>query len=171
MRGACFARPVMRAVCSVSARRLSSASFTASALGNALATFSYSKTRLLPFETRSKYFPRTPLPKSSRRYSARISSLALLIYSSFMSSCPSGADDSDSVGCTRRVWRPQAALRGIGQRSIANPLRPSDPSLFKGVCKRVADTLKQLPRKECHAYASLTRLSVCPIQISESWLH
>lgn len=60
---------------------------------NAFATLSFNKTRLLPLDTRAKHLPRTPLPKSSRRYSGRISSSGLLIDFPFTSSRGSCAND------------------------------------------------------------------------------
>jgi hypothetical protein len=49
-----------------------SAAFTASFVGKTLESSGVKTTRLLPFLNSWKCFPRTPLPRSSRRYSARI---------------------------------------------------------------------------------------------------
>ena len=50
------------------------AAFTASFVGKILDNSGVNMTRLLPFLNSSKCFPRTPLPRFSRRYSARITS-------------------------------------------------------------------------------------------------
>src|SRR5512139_584416 len=85
-REACFlADPVERLVRPVdfSARSIKDrrASLTASSVENTLATSGLRSTRLVPLRYSSKYFPRTPTPRSSRLYSGRSSSetLAFLI--------------------------------------------------------------------------------------------
>ena len=60
-----------------------SASFTASELGNAAATSGLKRTRLVPFEKAVKYFPRTPLPRSSRLYCFRMIGRASALFVDF----------------------------------------------------------------------------------------
>ncbi len=88
---------VLRSATPISER---SASFTSSAVGKTRATSGSRMTRLEPATNRLKYFPRTPGPRSSRRYSVRSVSrpddLGLLVDLALMSRRPSGADDSNA---------------------------------------------------------------------------
>jgi hypothetical protein len=82
--------------------------------------------------------PRTPLPKSSRRYSGRISSLALLIYTSLMSSCPTGADDSDCSAPLCVHHRKQSAR--LRETKRQEPLLPNRMiRVVESVCQRVQE--------------------------------
>src|SRR3990167_991396 len=73
-----FVRP---AVCCATSISELSASLTARSVGNAAATSGLSSTRLVPARYAFRYFPRTPFPRSSRRYSGRSSSrLTFFIY-------------------------------------------------------------------------------------------
>lgn len=75
---------------SISERR---ASLTDSSVGNALATSGLSSTRLVPALYASKYLPRTPSPRSSRRYSGRSSSTSsFFIDLPFLTGCGTSAD-------------------------------------------------------------------------------
>ena len=74
----------------------SSAALTASLLGKIFANSGVSSTRLLPFWYAAKCLPRTPFPRSSRRYSARISS-TFFIDAPFMFGGQPGADQSNRV--------------------------------------------------------------------------
>ena len=68
------------------------ASLTEASSGKAAATSGLKSTRFVPFLYSAKYLPRTPLPKSSRLYSFRISSdLTVLIYFPFVPRCVSCA--------------------------------------------------------------------------------
>lgn len=77
-----------------------SASLTASSVENTLATSGLSSTRFVPSRYDSKYFPRTPVPRSSRLYSERSSfnSLAFFIDQPFMAFHKTRASDSCKVG-------------------------------------------------------------------------
>src|SRR5579859_1752568 len=64
-------RRVRRAELFATFSKVRKASLTASAVGKAAAISGLSKTRFVPLTYARWYFPRTPFPRSSRRYSRR----------------------------------------------------------------------------------------------------
>ncbi len=74
------------------------ASFTDSSVGNAFATSGLSKTTFVPDLYSSRRLPRTPAPKSPRRYSGRSSSdLAFFIYPPFLPCHATGTDNPHTL--------------------------------------------------------------------------
>src|SRR5260221_4256777 len=102
--------------------KLRSASFTASLFGNTFVSVGSMTTTLVAFAYWAAYLPRTSGPRSSRRYSARISSslgLTFFINFLFLSDCGTSAENTDDIPAICVTNNQYTALTGKTDRDIA----------------------------------------------------